>query len=50
MANYVEEEEVVVQPYRGCWENLAVIHRPQFQTSEGLTDEFGPASGKANGG
>ena len=47
MVIHTEEEEVVVQPYRGCWEKLIVVHRPQYQTRDGLTDEVGPEVAKS---
>ena len=49
LANYVEEEVAVLQPYRACWENLLVVHKPQYQTRSGLVDdpEPGPAREEA---
>ena len=47
LANYTEDEEIAVQPYRGCWENLIVVHRPQYQTRDGLTDDANAQPAKA---
>ena len=46
-SNHIEDEEIVVQPYRGCWEKLVVVHRPQYRNRNGLTDEVGPEVAKS---
>ena len=38
LVNHVGEEAVTVQPCRGCWEGLRVIHKLQYQTRGGYSD------------
>ena len=39
LVNDSQLNTVTVQPYRGCWSNLQVIHKPQYQTREGYLDQ-----------
>ena len=38
LVNLRQEQSVTVQPYRGQWSGMKVVHLPQFQTPNGYSD------------
>ena len=38
LINHREDRRVTLQPHRGCWRAVRVVHLPQFQTREGYAD------------
>ena len=39
LVNNREDRRITLQPYRGCWHMVRVVHLPQFQTRDGYADE-----------